>query len=529
MKWNNHLLKNILLFALLAFFITNVTAQDPDKEAATNFEDENYRVALKQYLKLLKTDPKNVEYQYRIGVCYLNTNVDKSEALPYLIFADSLNYWEENIKYLLAQAYFYNEKFDTAIKYFQKYKESIKDEITTEIIREINHYIEQCKIAKQMKETPVNVSFYNLGTNINSRRSDFNPHVTPDGSFMVYSSNKKYIRDFQQYVINCYYSLPAQSDFGEWSKSMSFGSKVNTEENETVVGLAHDKSYAIIMLDNLSADHDLGISKIRNNRFKEVEILGKEVNSKYYEEGACFTITGDTLIFASNRPGGKGGFDLYLTYKIDDERWRIPINLSDINTEYDDNFPEILPDGKHLQFASKGHNSMGGYDIFRAKWDKSSGTFKDPVNLGYPINDTYDNTNISMTKSGRYGYISKWRKEGIGDLDIYKVIFNDVPPIKIKYQGKILVGDSLNFKTIDQISSNIKMKVLEKRTGEVVADITDLAVTGKYEFELTPGIYDLVIKGEAYDLYHDIIVIYDIEPAITNYKSNIYLKPKSSE
>ena len=225
------------------------------------------------------------------------------------------------------------------------------------------------------------MTFYNLGTNINSQRSDYNPHVLPDGSFMVYASNKRYIRDYQQYVNNCYYSTPAQSDFGEWVKSMSFGTKVNTEENEDVVGLAFDKSCVLIHLDNIAADNDIGTSVIRNNRFKETVVLGKEINSKSYEDGACFTVTGDTLIFASNRPGGKGGFDLYLSYKIDDDNWRIPVNLTDLNTEFDENYPEILPGGKYLQFASKGYNTIGGYDIFRAKWDQKSQSYKDPENL----------------------------------------------------------------------------------------------------------------------------------------------------
>lgn len=501
-------------------------SQSLEGDAATNFDDENYRVALKQYLKLLNTDSSNVEVNYRIGICYLRTDVNKASAVEYLEFADSAGYIDPDVKLNLAIAYTHANEFDKAIATFKKYKESIREKIDTEKIRELNRRIEECENAKKLVAAPLNVGFFNLGTNINSQRSDYHPHVLPNGSMMVFSSNKKYIRDYQQYVENCYYSIPVKNDFGEWAKAISFGKYVNTDENENVVALSVDGTKSLVHLDRVTADNDIAIVEIRGDRFKEPIIFDKTINTKYVEEGACFSVTGDTIIFSSNKPEGFGGYDLYFIYKIGKEGWSKPENMGEaFNTAYDENFPEIGHDNS-FRFASKGYNTMGGYDIFECKWDKAKRGWTAPKNIGYPINDTYDNLNISMTRSGRYGYMAKWRKEGVGDYDIYKVIFNDIPPIKIKYSGNIAVGDSLTKQPLSSVSSEIKMKILDKMSGDVYIDLTEQAKKGSYEFEIIPGNYDFVIKSDSYELFHEILTIYDEEPPFTEVRFDVYLKPK---
>ncbi|MFH2143829.1 MAG: hypothetical protein ABIJ97_15500 [Bacteroidota bacterium] len=522
------LYKRILLtFITLLIYNNFVFSQSLESDAATNFDDENYRVALKQYLKLLNTDSNNVEFNYKIGICYLRTNVNKSNAVKYLEYADSVGYFETDVKLNLGIAYTHAHRFDEAISMFKKYKEVIRDKIDTEKIRLLNRYVEECENAKKLIEKPLDVSFYNLGTNINSQRSDYHPHVLPDGSMMVFSSNKKYIKDYQQYVENCYYSYPVKNDFGEWAKAISFGKYVNTDENENVVALSIDGTKALLHLDRVSANNDLGITAISGTRFKEPVVFDKNINTKFDEEGACFSVTRDTIIFASNKPEGQGGFDLYYIYKIGKDGWSKPENLGPaFNTPYDENFPEISYDNK-LRFASKGYNSMGGYDIFECYWDKDKNGWSKPKNFGYPVNDTYDNLNISITKNGRYGYTAKWRKESVGDYDIYKVIFNDVPPTKIKYSGIIAIGDSINPKPLSSVSTDIKMKILDKMSGDVYIDLTEQAKNGAYNFEIIPGNYDFVIKGESYDLFHEILIIYEEQTIITEIKFNVYLKPKT--
>ena len=133
------------------------------------------------------------------------------------------------------------------------------------------------------------------------------------------------------------------------------------------------------------------------------------------------------MIFSSNRRGGFGGNDLYISKKIKDKKdstkttWGEPKNLGHkINTPYDDAYPYLVNDGKTLLFASKGHNSMGGYDIFYIPFNPENISTDTPENIGYPINDTDDNTNISFTNDNKIAYISTFRKK-------WKRIFRHLP------------------------------------------------------------------------------------------------------
>ncbi len=124
---------------------------------------------------------------------------------------------------------------------------------------------------------------------------------------------------------------------------------------------------------------------------------------------------------------GFGGTDIYVARRLPNNEWTEPMNLGPtINTQYDEEFPRISADEKTLYFASKGHNSMGGYDVFKSEWDEKLKRWSRPKNLGYPLNTTQDNFTFSMDETGRNGYLSRYLPGGEGDLDIYRVIFNNI-------------------------------------------------------------------------------------------------------
>ena len=159
------------------------------------------------------------------------------------------------------------------------------------------------------------------------------------------------------------------------------------------------------------------------------------------------------MYFASNRDGGYGGVDIYVTKKLPNGKWGLPQNLGPtINTKFDEDFPNISNDGKTLYFSSKGHTSMGGYDIFKASWDNVKRIWTTVKNIGYPINTPEDNMNYRESKSGRTGYISTLRANGLGDLDIYSVTFNEVDPEYTVVKGFITTSDSSHIFTDAAIS-----------------------------------------------------------------------------
>ncbi|MCB0381723.1 MAG: PD40 domain-containing protein, partial [Flavobacteriales bacterium] len=148
------------------------------------------------------------------------------------------------------------------------------------------------------------------------------------------------------------------------------------------------------------------------------------INSKNQETSACFSPDGNTIYFVSNRPDGIGGKDIYKSTKNKDGKWGEAENLGrTINTIDDEDAVFLHADGKTLYFSSKGHKTMGGYDIFKSTYEK--GKWSTPENIGYPINTADDDVCFVLTASGEYGYYTSAKLDGKGKRDIYRVSFID--------------------------------------------------------------------------------------------------------
>ncbi|MCX7953897.1 MAG: hypothetical protein N3A01_01760 [Bacteroidales bacterium] len=508
---------NFIIIMCLSFTIS-YTQDEILYDANANFEDENFEVALKQFLKLYKKKQyiNNPEINYKLGVCYLYTNYDKSKALKHLLFADSV-YPKgfKDIDFYLAQAYFHNYNFDKAKELLKKY---IKENPAKEFLPTVDLLLEQIKTAQRLIQKPLNVKFINLGRNINSPQDDYIPFITEDENFMVFSSNRRYLSDFQEYVKGVFFSSRTPSG---WEVAKAASSKINTDEHEEAAGISKDGNILLVHVNRMKNPDDLFYSeKNKMGNFGELKDFGPNINTKYRECGASLSYNGDTLYFASDRIGGKGGYDIYYSVKLPDGKWSQPVNLGEpINTQYDENFPYITSDGKTLYFCSNGPKSMGGYDIFISK--KIDTTWSEPVNIGYPINDTYDNYNISLTSNRRYGFISKYDTSSVGGLDIYKVIFEDVPPTPVAYTGTIFIGDSISGLPYRQVDSLITFTVYNLKNNQSY-NYTPTKKS-KYTLAFTPGEWLIEIKGKEINTYTQKIVINDEQPIQSVIFKNIYL------
>ncbi len=515
--------KIILSILLMSFFVS--FSQVNFKEALSLFEDENYYIALKQFKRLYKRNKDDVKINYYMAICYLKSDGIKSKALPHLIKVKKSGSPDtpKDVDYYIAEAYFYKGEFDKAKEIFKSYKESNRATITTEEIRDINRKMEYCDNAKELMKNPKNVKFINMGTNLNSKWSEIDPYITDDGQQLVYTSNKKYISDFMELVSNAYWTYPEYINGSEWHKMKSFGKRVNTESNEIVVGMSHDGKKVFINVRDVIYSDDIFITSKERKRYTELEDLTKTVNSKYVENGACFSPNEDTLYFSSDRPGGYGGLDIYISVKLPDGTWGLPMNLGpEINTKYDDDYPNLSYDGKKLYYASKGHNSMGGYDVFVS--ERKGGKWQKPKNLGYPINDTYDNKVVAFTQYPRYAYISKSFEDGEGYSDIYKMIFEDVPPPAIVYTGTIRVGRSYKSQDLSEYNEDITITVTNNKTGEDLEGFQYNKKTKKYVLALKPGEYTLKITGDKYKDLVKKITVHDVQPVNVVNQMDLYMQ-----
>jgi hypothetical protein len=475
----------------LGAFAQKPKASGSAKQANEKFMAGNYEGALEEYRVLYSSDQKNEKYNYRIAICYLNTNIDKKKAIPYLEYVTSLDKYDNNALYLLGRAYHFANRFDDAIKAYSKFKQ--KGEGTPANLQDADKQIEFCYNAKELIKFPLNVSFENLGKNVNSPYIDYFPFVPNDESFLVYNSRRDegaIIGVDGRFTADVFMSVEKG---GKWQKSKPLGPEINTiEGDEEMAGLSADGNNAIFHFDNNIGFGDLLLSLKTGTTFSKPLHLGPNINSKGIEIAAAIAPGGTTVYFASNRPGGYGGMDLYKSTHLPNGEWSEAFNLGPIiNTSSDEDFPTISHDGKTLYFSSKGHTTMGGYDIFKATHDSVNDKWIAVKNIGYPINTSDDNMNLCMSASGRHGYISAVRDEGLGDHDIYRVVFNDVEPKYTVVKG--IIGSNDGYKSV----SNVNITVTAQN-GDVFGTYLPNPNTGRYVMILPPGRYDVEYQADGF-------------------------------
>ncbi len=488
------------VFTLLFIFMfaNTVFAQekiDPVENASGQFNAKNYKSALRSYAQLVKTDDKNPEYNFRLAICMLRTNVVKDSAYIYLEKYFNSEKANNEHYYDLGMAYHFALKFDEAITAFNKFIElnpRKKNEIAL-----CNLQIEQCKNAKEIIKKPVNVTFENLGRKVNSEFADYYPFLPTNESFVVFTTrrpgNTGGVLDPDGYYTSEMYISEWKNS--SWSKSKGVNAKLNTEYDEEVVGLSSDGKQMLVYIDHEDTYGDIFISEFEKSGFGLAADLGSVINTNKVESAASISPDGNTLVYASFRADGKGSSDLWISKKLPDGTWGKPVNIEELNTPYGEDFPRITADGNSILFASQGFNSMGGFDIFRADWDNAAEKYKEPVNVGYPINTPEDNMTICYMENGRSAYVSSVRHDGFGDFDLYRVVFEDVEP-------KLTVITANIIATPDSGSTGINAEVIINYlpTGNKQGEYKTYR-NGKVAIALDAGKYELVVNCKGYKTF----------------------------
>ena len=469
----------------------------------------NFEGALDDYLSLLYSDPKNDSYNYNIAICYLNTNINKSKAIPYLETITRKAKYDPNALYLLARAYHYAYRFDDAIKAYTLFKQIGRGNVDN--LKDVDNQIQFCINAKELIKFPLDVTFENLGANVNSPYADYYPFIPNDESFIIYNSRKpdegaEKEKDDGSYPAAVYMS---KENNGTFSKSTLFDSPIIKKGGEQeVIGLSGAGDVMLFYYNNYKGGGDIYItnSTDKGKSFKTPEKLSENINSSAEEIAACLSNDGSILYFASNREGGYGGTDLYMSIQLPNGTWGPAQNLGpEINTPFNEDFPNVSPDGKTLYFSSTGHTTMGGYDIFKADMDAVTKKFSNPKNMGYPINTPEDDYNFRMASNGRFGYMAALREGGLGDLDIYRVTFNDVEP-----QYSVVVGDIVSADSTQRLNyMDVFISVNDSKTHEIVGTYLPNPNSGRFIMILSPGTFDITIEANGFKTLSETINILD--------------------
>ncbi len=508
--------------ALLGGALQGGIAQDV-KVARDFFKNRNFEQALEEYLLLHEKEPDNLEYNYRIGICYLNTYIDKSKAVPYLEKAVETKGHDPNAVYLLGRAYHLAYKFDKAIEQYERFREIGKGNSFNQ--EQVERQIAYCENAKELMKFPVDVAFHNLGASVNSIYRDYYPFVPEDESYVMFNSRRDDggVENKQgQFRADVYISHVREGEFQEARPVRS----VNSEKgNEEVVGLSKKGDKVLLYMDEGEryGYGDLYVADLVNQEIQDPRKLPETINSESVEIAASITSDKDAIYFASRREKGQGGIDLYVSRKLPNGKWGPAQNLGPtVNTDSDEDFPNISPDGDKLYFSSKGHTSMGGYDIFTAEWDSVKRQWGKVKNLGYPINTPADNMNFRVSETGKYGYISALREGGEGSLDIYRVEFKGVDPRYTVIKGYLRSADTALKKMERPMIS-----VTDKETEKVYGDYAPNPRTMRYIMILPPGTFHIFVDAPGFEPYEEDIEILDKSSYRSEIKKDFELNPSA--
>ncbi|MBO4875241.1 MAG: PD40 domain-containing protein [Bacteroidales bacterium] len=464
------------------------------------FNVGDYTNALKYYLSAQKFNPNNSDLNFKIGYCHFNS-IQKSQCLEYFERAYKLNKTiDKKILFYLGCGYHWNYKFEDAKKCYSDYMKTLRDKNEQAQIR---HLIQQCDNGIEIVKDTIDVEIINLGENINTEYREYCPHVTSDGSKLYFTSRRKgtTANSVHEDGLFCEDIYESTHTSAGWTKARNIGSPLNTGFNDAIVGLSPDGQTMYVYMD--ANGGDIYVSTLRGSKWQKPKSISEKINKASHETETCLSSDNKTLYFVSNiNSQSLNDHDIYYSTLDKYGKWSAPVNIGEpINSEYDERGVFIHPDGRTLYFCSNGHNSMGGYDIFKSVRDEYD-HWSEPENLGYPINTPLDDLFFSITTSGRNAYYTSARADGYGQWDLYEIKF----PAKEQKQNAPKVLVTLVKGTITDADKNspleANIEITDNSKNEVISTFKSNSSSGAYIVNLPSGKnYGLSVSKDGY-LFH---------------------------
>ncbi len=494
-------------------------AQEQDKEQARQYFEMATEImastkavddARELMIMAANYDTTNVRANLDAGLMHLGT-IHKEQAVKYLqrVYRQNKNF-RFDLEYQIALGYQYGLDFDKALAYYTQYRFKIdsnpsyvgKDRVD---IKEVNRRMEECANGKEFVAHPQPFSITNVGAEINSEFDDYAPVVNADETELIFTTRRREgnlnenvgddNRPFEDIFVS-------KKEGGSWQPAKNIGASVNTRFNDSNIALSPNGNILFLYKDGVGDGDIFSSTRQPDGTWTKPAPLPGAVNSSFYESSISITKDESTIFFASERPGGLGGLDIYSCTKDKKGAWTVVRNLGPgINTEYDEEAPFIDYDGKTLYFSSKGRKGMGGYDIFKSTLiNLEKREWSDPENLGYPINTPDDEVFIVGTATPNRFYYSSVRSDGVGYSDIYLISDKQEPEKKVVEKKEILpikfIVEIVDSETKSPIEATARMRGKDNSA----IGSTSLG-TGVFEFGIVstvPKEYTVSIEMDGY-------------------------------
>jgi outer membrane protein OmpA-like peptidoglycan-associated protein/tetratricopeptide (TPR) repeat protein len=488
--------KSLTLFTAMLCIMLAVAEKPIVKVGDWYYKQFDFKRAVEFYARALEKDKTNAYVLQRIADSYRLMN-DWQKAEGY--YAQLVQNPNANVinKLYYAEALRANQKYAEAKVYYKAYLDEVPSD---------NSIKERLAGIDKIEELSRDRGFYDVrnATKLNSKFSDFGVSFYKD-SGLHFCSNRLpdyYVRHIDNWTKGNFlqlYEAYRKDTVSEYSDPQVLkGKKLNSKFHEGTSSYSPQMNELYIDRSNYNGKRafyagdktvKLKIYKVGyladQNQWDNQAIEAVPFNDKEYSVGhPAISKDGKTLYFASDKPGGYGGVDLYVTTREIGGEWTIPVNLGPkINTSGDEMFPFQAEDGT-LYFASNGHAGLGGLDVFAASPVKTGNkitSWTDPENLGYPINTNADDFGYIIRADNKTGYFCSNRPGGQGDDDIYSFSKKGVVLNGIVYDA----ATNLPIKEAEVVMKEEAVEKGKAKTGKD-GDFSFPAIPGKtYKFEAT--------------------------------------------
>jgi outer membrane protein OmpA-like peptidoglycan-associated protein len=334
------------------------------------------------------------------------------------------------------------------------------------------------------------VTVRSLGEDVNSPDDDFAPLLLGTGKVLYFTSNRTGDQDIYSAVMG----------YKDWEQIQAAGPSLNSSGDEGGTTITPDGRWMVFTACDRQdgyGDCDLYIAEYIGGSWRNIRNLGTAVNSSAWDSQPTLSPDGLMLFFVSERPGGQGGTDIWMSSRPYGGDFGPAVNLpAVINTTGDEMAPYIAADNTTLYFSSDWHPGIGGQDIYRTK--KSTRGWSDPQHVGAPINSAYDDYFCSLRLNSEDLYFASNRPGGSGDLDIYLAVPNPLPPGGVT----TVVGRVTDSRSGTPVSAALTVRDIE--TNEVMSTFYSDEINGDYIVVLQPGrSYVITAEAPGYLFYSD--------------------------
>ncbi len=425
----------------------------------------------------------------------MNIAGEKEKSIPFLEYAVKTASYDSKTAsfnekrapldayFSLAKAYLINDQLDKALSTLETFNKLARETSSKGGMKNldyINQQILDCKNAIQFKANPVKISKKSMGSDFSQGSINDNPAVSFDGNTLVYTERRG--------IVNAIFC--SKKERGKWQTPIEITAALNAGEDCSSCSLNRDGT-ELFLYKTDNYDGAIYSSKFVNGAWTPIKKLNKNINTKFYESHASISSDGKKLYFTSNREGGQGNLDIYVSERDATGDWGPAVNLgAAVNTPFNEDNPFITENDSVLYFSSEGHSSMGGFDNFKSQ--KIESVWKTPVNIGYPINTTDDDKFFQPVNNGKNAYYSMttdYKKKEIFYIGMGSTDVNQLFEIK----GKFSLQD-----TTVTFDENYAIHLINSASGDTLDVGFPNKYTGLYSFTVAPGKFRLYYKGIGY-------------------------------